>query len=291
MIPKQFNYVAPQTLDEAVELLNNNAGSLPLAGGHSLLPEMKRRRVEPTLLVDLRKISELQGVRHRDGKGGFSIGAMTTFAALAADRNIQEHYLALAEALRILGDPQLRNRGTIGGNLAAADPTADLPAVMLAFDATINLVDSTGPRAIPVNEYLSRPGSRAARTDEILTSIDLPAASAATGSAYEKLKHNASYAAISGVAVRIVRASDGTASQCRVAVTGATEYPVRLTAVEAALENRRATAEHIADAASLASQGASFRSDLIGSAEYRAHLTRVLAERALKRAVEQAGLH
>jgi aerobic carbon-monoxide dehydrogenase medium subunit len=287
MIPAQFEYAAPRSIEEAVGLLTRTDGAQVLAGGHTLMPLLKLRRSTPALLVDLRRIAELRGIRHRDGKGGYHLGAMTTFAEVAANRDIAGHYHALLDAVRLIGDPQVRNRGTIGGNLASGDPGADLPAVALALEMIVNIAGANGTRAIPASEYLSQ--APAARSGEILTGLDLPAVTGATGSAYEKLKQSSNYAAISGVAVRVVRSMEGTISQCRVAVTGATDTPTRLSGVEQALEGRRPTADHIAEAIREAGGSAQYRTDRTASAEYRAHLTGVLAERAIQRAVERAG--
>lgn len=289
MIPTQFDYAVPDTLEAAITLLNDNPGARILAGGHSLLTEMKLRHTSPPLLVDLRKIRSLRGVHPRSGNGSLRLGAMTPYAEIVAVRDVREHYPALVEALNNIGDAQVRNRGTIGGNLAYNDPAADLPAVALALEATINTVGPKGARTIPAEVFIVGPFETDLEPGDIITWVDLPPSTAGTGSAYEKFKNPANSYAICGIAAKVMVAADGIRG-CRVAVTGATEHATRLREVEAALEGKKPTAQDIAAAAERAGQGVSFVSDLYASAAYRAHLTRVLTERALTRAVARAGV-
>jgi len=290
MIPVRFDYVAPDSLQEAVQLLSQNVGASILAGGHSLMPDMKLRRMAPSLLVDLRKLQALRGIGGRESAGALRIGAMTTCAEIAASEEVRKNYHALAEAALSIGDPQVRNCSTIGGNLAYNDPAADLPAVALAFEATINTVGPDGTRAILANELIIGPFKTRLAPSEIITSVDFPAHVAGAGSAYEKFKHPASGYAICGIAAMVVPVANGTVGKCRVAVTGAASRATRLRAVETALEGHEPSVGNIAAAAGrVLDEELSFATDLFASAEYRAHLTQVLIERALTRAVERAG--
>src|SRR5215470_15094981 len=228
MIPAQFDYAAPATLSEALAALSKNSEAKALAGGHSLLPMMKLRLATPTMLVDLRNVAELRGVSANGG--GWRIGAMTTHDQIANNASLKG-YQALIDATSIIGDAQVRNRGTIGGSLAHADPSADLPAVALALEMTINTIGSGGARAIPIDGYFTGMFETGLREGEIITSVDLPAQAAGTASAYAKLANPASGYAMVGVAARVTL-SGGTAHNVRVALTGAVDHAVRLSAVE-----------------------------------------------------------
>jgi carbon-monoxide dehydrogenase medium subunit len=292
MIPVQFDYAAPESLETAVKLLKENEGAQILGGGHSLIAEMTRGGASPSLLVDLRKITALEGISLKDD-GGLQIGAMTTYSSTAEALKVKENYYALAEAASSIGDAQIRNWGTIGDIFAYRDMACDLLAVALALEATFNIIGSGGTRAIPADEFIIALKSRL-EPDELVTSIDFPPYVAGTGSAYHKFKHPASRYTICGIAALVGQASNGTVGKCRVAVTGATAYAIRLPQVEAALSGKAPTAENIAAVAQLATEAASEEltsSDLYASAEYRVHLRGVLTERALTRAIERAGFH
>jgi len=287
MIPVQFDYIAPERLADAVQLLKVRAGASALAGGHNLLLDLKRRRVAPTLLVDLRKIPELREFR-RGEDGGLDIGAMMTYSELLASEAVRKDYPALVEGLASLGDAQVRNRATIGGSLAYNDPTADLPAVALALEAVIKTVGPKGEHTRPAEEFLSGAFKTTLEPGEIVAAVHIPAPVAGAGSAYEKFKCPATGAAICGVAAMVARCNGE--SVCRLALTGAAVHSARLHEVEAALAGLKLTAENIAAAAEQAGHEAiDFVSDFHASAEYRTHLTQVLAERALTRAAERAG--
>jgi carbon-monoxide dehydrogenase medium subunit len=288
MIPVQFDYVAPNNIEEAVAQLKHNENASILAGGLSLLTAMKLRRIAPTMLVDLRKISDLSGINHREAGGSLQIGAMTTYAEIAATEDVKEHYHALADAIDSIGDPQVRNRGTIGGSLSYNNPAADLTAVALVLEATINTIGPDGTRAIPVDEFIVGAFKTSLKPAEIITSVDFPTYVAGTGIAYEKFKNPASGFAICGVAAMIEKAPDGTVGKCRVAVTGATDYALRLRKVEAAMEGKELTQENLAAEGRVTNEGLTFLSDFAASAEYRAHLTEVLVERTISCAATRA---
>jgi carbon-monoxide dehydrogenase medium subunit len=289
MIPVQFDYIAPENLADAVKLLAARDGALALAGGHSVLLDLKRRRLTPTLLVDLRNIPELRGIRPAQG-GGLDIGAMTTYAELLAWDEVRQNYHCLAEAIAGLGDAQVRHRATLGGSLARNDPTADLPAVALALQAQIKTISPSGRRALAAEAFLAGPGPTPLKRGEIITTIHLPATVPSQGTAYEKFPCPATGSAICGVAATVTRGKDDGDTVYRLFVVGATEHAVRLRKVEAALLGQRPTASSIASAAAqVVNEALPYVSDFHASPEYRAHLTRVLAERALSRAANRAG--
>ena len=285
---KEFGYSAPHSLDEAVTLLANNAGARVLAGGQSLLVEPNRSRLATSLLVDLRKIEGLGSVE-RQQDGSVKIGSMTTLTAIARNGLIRETYPALAEAAQMTGDAQERNRATVGGNLADADPAADLPALMLALDAQVQVVGPKGSRTIPADGLITGANKTALRADDVITAVTLPAAAGGTGTAYERSTHPATLHALCGVAASVTLAGDGSVSGCRVAITGAADHAARLHSVESALTGKLPSPAALAAAASHAGDGLTFRTDLFASADYRAHLAGVLTERALAQAIGRAG--
>jgi len=283
---KLAGYHAPQNLNEAITLLADNAVARPLAGGNSLLVEPSRSRIGDAELVDLRRIAELSGIQSRDG--GVWIGATTPLVRIADDATVQVRFLALAEAVRSIGDAQVRNRATVGGNLADQDPEADLPAAVLALAAQIEVRGPGGSRTIAADDLNGGPARTSLARGELITGVLLPAPAARSGSAYEKIKHPATLYAICGVAASVTLTASGSVSSCRVAVTGATESATRLPAVEAALVGQRPDPDALGAALGQDAQSLIFRGDRFASAEYRRHLTRVLVQRAVTRAVERA---
>lgn len=292
MIPFNFDYRVPDSLEEAVRLLENDKTARILAGGLSILTAMKFHRVTPSVLVDLRKIKSLRGIGRQKTGGALRIGAMTPYVEIAASGAVKERYQALAEALNGIGDPQVRNRGTIGGSLSYNEPAADLSAVALALEAVILTLNPDGNRTIPVNEFIAGAFKTSLRPAEIVTSVEFPEYLPGTGSAYEKLRDSASGFAICGVAAMVQIGPDSTVNKCRVAVTGAADHASRLNKVESALETKKSTSENLAQAAeSIAEERLKFRSDHAASGEYRAHLVEVITVRALTSAVQRAGVH
>ena len=286
MIPASFAYAAPTTLKEAIALLaKHGEEAKALAGGHSLLPMMKLRLAQPALLVDLGKIPGLDAIE-TDG-GSLRIGAMATHTAVALSELLAARCPLLPEAARQIGDAQVRNRGTIGGSLAHADPAADYPAVVLALDATVTARGSKGEREVPAGELFTGLLTTSLQPDEIITEIRVPALAAGTGSAYVKFPNPASHYAVVGIAA-VLRVEGGTIAEARVGVTGAADTAYRAAATEAKLQGAPATEESCREAAVLAAEGAEMLSDLAASEEYRAHLTRVYAARALRQALERA---
>jgi len=286
MIPARFDYAAPESLPEAIAILQKQPAGKVLAGGHDLLTEMKLRRASPPMLVDLRKISSLRGIQVLSS--GLRIGSMSTCTELAGNAVIVKTYQALAEAADSIGDAQVRNACTIGGNLASADPAGDLAAAVLVLDGVIQVSGPDGARAIPADQFFLGAFTTSLNSAEIITSIDLPSTLSGSGSAYAKIKNPANNYPICGVAASVVVGRDGTIDLCQVAVTGVTAHPRRLHAVESALKGKTPSLDNIRGACVRSADGLTLISNLYASGEYRGHLTAVLAEESLSRAVNRA---
>jgi carbon-monoxide dehydrogenase medium subunit len=283
--PAEFTYHRPTTVGEAVALLSELEESRPLAGGHSLLPAMKLRFSVPEALVDLGRIPELQSIAP-DG-GGIRIGATATHASIASSRLVQDGAAALAEAAAVIGDRQVRNRGTIGGSLAHSDPGADYPTVVTALGATITGVGTGGPREIAAADLFTGLFATALEPGELITSVLVPAAGAGTGSAYVKHKHPASGYAVVGAAA-VVTVDGGSCTRARLVVGGVTGVPVGIPTD--GLVGTSGSADAIGAAATAVPGAlANVLGDTYASAEYRTHLATVLAKRALATAFERAG--
>ncbi len=280
MYPSQFEYHKPSSLQEAIALLASDPESKILAGGHSLIPAMKLRLATPGSIVDISGIDGLKGI---SVNGGATIGAMTTYRELLDNADLKGPFPVIAETANVVGDPAVRNRGTLGGSMAHSDPSADYTAVLLALGASVTVVGGNGERTIALDDLFVDLFTTSLEADEILTSITIPASAAGLGQAYEKHAHPASGYAVVGVAA-VVTVSGGTITAARVAVTGAIAKATRATATEAALIGKAATAENIAAAAALAADGLDLNGDTYASADYRGHLVKVLAKRAITRA-------
>jgi carbon-monoxide dehydrogenase medium subunit len=286
MYPAQFDYVAPTSLDEAIKLLAESGGDAKIiAGGHSLLPAMKLRLAQPAKLIDLRKVPGLNEIKV--DANGTTIGAMVTHADVARSAEIQRALPALAEAASVVGDLQVRNRGTLGGSLAHADPAGDPPAAFLALDGSIVAKGPNGERTIPGTEFFIDILTTALAEDEIVTAVTFPVLAPGTGTAYAKFDHPASHYALTGVAAAVKLDGSGNVETVRVGVTGVGPKAYRATAVEEALVGKGADA--VADAASHAADGIDCNDDIHASAEYRAHLAVVFTRRALQTAFSRAG--
>jgi carbon-monoxide dehydrogenase medium subunit len=280
MIPAEFDYVAPDTLDDAIAALNGGGEDAKLlAGGHSLLPLMKLRLAAPTLLVDLRKVPGLDGVNRENG--GWRIGAMTRHAELERTPDLG----VLAAAAGTIADPQVRNRGTIAGSLAHGDPASDLPAVMLIAEGSVTVRGSGGERSIAAADLFQDYLETSVGADEVITSVSVPAFDG-WGFGYEKFNRRSEDWAMVAVAA-IVKRVDNVIEDVRVGLTNMGSVPLRASAVEEALHGQPATAEAVAAAAEQAAEGTDPPADLNASADYKRHLARVLTRRAL---AEAAGL-
>lgn len=286
MIRANFDYAAPTSVEDAVAMLGGGTEGRVLAGGQSLLTDLKLGRVRPELVVDLRRVPGLQDIESTGGN--LRLGAMITIDALADTGALASGPEALVDVVSVFADPQVRNRATLGGALANATPGADLPAVALACGATVDLVGPDGARTAPVEESFWEPPPAGPGPAEIIVAATFPIAEAGTGSAYAKVAHPGSGYAVCGVAALVALGPDGTVSRCRVAAAGAGPGAVRLPAVEAALTGTAPGAEDLAAAANVSDPGITLLSDAAAPAEYRAHLITVLAARALHGAAERA---
>jgi len=285
VITGKFDYVAAGTIDEAVDLLRRHGdGAKLLAGGHSLIPLMKLRLAQPEVLIDIARVPGLGEIR---SNGALSLGATCTYRQIAESPIVREAAPLLGQAAGGIGDPLVRNRGTIGGNLAHADPASDLPAVALALDAELVARGPGGERSIAAGQFFTGMLTTALGPDELLTEIRIRPLGRGTGSAYRKFDQPASRYAIVGVAA-VVRLENGRIAEAALGLTGAGERAVRLSQAEGALRGQPASDEAVARAADVATEGIAFLSDVHASADYRRHLTRVYARRALSAAIEAA---
>jgi len=285
MYPAQFDYVAPTSLDEAIKLLAESGGDAKiLAGGHSLLPAMKLRLAQPAKIIDLRKVPGLNEIKV--DANGTTIGSMVTHADVARSPEIQRALPSLAEAAAQVGDLQVRNRGTLGGSLAHADPAGDPPAPFLALDGSIIVKGPNGERTIVGTEFFIDILTTALAEDEIVTGVSFPTLAPGTGTAYVKFEHPASHYALTGVAAAVKLDGSGNVETVKVGVTGVGPKPYRATGVEEALVGKGVAA--IADAAAHAADGIDCNDDIHASAEYRAHLAVVFTRRALQAAFDRA---
>ena len=284
MIPAQFDYIAPATLDEALALLSQHGDDAKvLAGGHSLIPAMKLRLAQPQLLIDIGRINGLSYIREEGGQ--IRIGAMTTHYQIESSSRLREICPMLPEAAGKIGDVQVRNKGTIGGSLAHSDPAADWPAVALALDVDLLAVNSNGERTIRAVDFFVDLFTTALEPGEILSEIRIAARKAGTGQAYLKAPQPASGFAVVGVAVNLTRDAAGKCESIAVGVTGVASKAYRAVAVESALTGGALDEATIAAAASHATAGVENNGDLFASAEYRKHLAAVYTRRAIGNAV------
>jgi carbon-monoxide dehydrogenase medium subunit len=286
MYSSTTDYYRATSVNDAVKALEKNKGAKLLAGGHSLIPSMKLRVANPPMLVDIGHIKSLSGIKA--GKKEVKIGALTTHATVAASAELQAACPILAEAAALIADPQVRNRGTIGGSLANADPASDYPTLITALDATLIATGPKGEREIEARKFFKDLFTTVLKRDELLTSITVPAYGnmPGMGGAYLKHRHPASSYAVVGVAA-LVGLEDGKVSRAVVVVGGATSNPVHAKAVESALKGMKPTEENIAAAADQMDIEATL-GDSYASADYRAHLAKVMAKRALLLAAERA---
>lgn len=281
MIPSQFDYVAPTSVDEVVAALAEHGDDAKvLAGGHSLLPLMRLRFAVPSLVVDIGRVEELRGVR--DGGDHLVIGAGTTHHEIVHDPLVREHCGLLAEATATVGDPQVRHRGTIGGATAHGDSAGDLPAVVSALEATFVAHGPGGRREIAAADFFEGYLETALAADEVLVEVRVPKCDG-WGFAYEKFSRVAQAWAIVGVAA-LVRSQDGSVAQARIGLTNMGSRPVRATAAEEALTGADRDDAAIRAACQHAADGTSPPADLSAQPDYRQHLARVLSARAVSRA-------
>ncbi len=277
MIPAPFDYEVAESVEHAVELLGEREDTKLLAGGHSLIPLLRLRFVRPAVLVDLGRLDALRYVR--DAGEGLAIGALTRHHDLQHDPLLQEHCPVVSHTAGLIGDPQVRHRGTIGGSISHGDPASDLPAVLLALDAEFVMNGPDGERTVPAAEFFRGVFETALGPQDVLTEIRVPKLGSA-GWSYLKFTRRAQDWATVGVAA-VVRRSNGTIEQAAIALTNMGPMPVRARTAEATLRS----ADDIAAAAEAVAGESDPPSDVSGSAEYRRHLATVLARRALGEAV------
>jgi len=283
MIPTQFDYVRATTLDDAVAKLGAAGGKGKLiAGGHSLVPLMKLRLSEPGVLIDIARIPGLSGIQEKGA--AIEIGANTTHHDVATSAVLRRVCPVVAEAAAEIGDPQVRNRGTLGGSLAHADPAADYPAVMLALDASIRVAGPGGARTITASDFFQGMFTVDLKADEIIVGVQFAPAKSA---AYAKLRQRASHFAIVGVAAAL-DVKGGTIQSARIGLTGASSHAVRLREVEAALKGKPVSAAAIEAAAKLGTSVKDMNSDIHASADYRRAMIAVFTARALTQAAARA---
>jgi len=286
VIPASFDYHAPATLEEAIQLLAQHGDAAKvLAGGHSLVPAMKFRLAQPEVLVDLNRLDGLRYIREEGNE--LAIGAMTPEAWIDESEIVRRGYALLADTARVIADPLVRNRGTIGGNLAHADPANDHPATMLAYGATLVAQGPSGRRTIPVDTFFVGLFETALKPGEILAEVRIPKPGAGSGGAYEKMERKVGDYATSAVAVQLTMNGDTIAS-ARVALTNVNAVPMRATKAEAALAGQRVTDASLEAAGAAAAAQCEPSADLRGSVEYKRDVTRVLTKRAIRRAVARA---
>jgi len=285
MYPANFDYYRATTVAEAVNLLNEHEDAKLLAGGHSLIPTMKLRLAEPSALIDIGRIDTLTGVTQSNGT--VRIGALTTHHEIATSAVVQASCSALAEAASQVGDPAVRHKGTLGGNLAHADPASDPPAAVLALGGTIVLTGPNGERQVSANDFFVDLLETALQEDEILTAVELPALNGKSGSAYLKVAHPASGYAICGAVAIITLADDGICQRASLCFNGVTATPHQASAVTDKLVGQTLNEAIITEALATLSMDEPM-GDVQASGAYRVQLAKVYGKRALLLALERA---
>jgi carbon-monoxide dehydrogenase medium subunit len=287
MFPANFGYVAAGSVEEALQLMakHGEEGKL-LAGGHSLIPAMKLRLQSPQTLIDLGAVPGLRGVRV-DGNN-LIIGALTVHTDVASSELVRKHVPGLSDAASAIGDMQVRNRGTIGGSVAHADPAADLPVILTALNAAFIVQSLSGNRAIAVDDFFTDFYTTAINANEILTEIHVPIPPAGSGSAYAKLPHPASGYVVVSAGALITRQASGSCTAARIAIGGLGSGPCRAVATEIELQGKPLTPQVIAAAAAKAAEETDPVEDSYASVEYKLHVATVYARRAIEEAVRRA---
>jgi len=281
MSSRSFDYAAPKSVADAVALLGQTPDTLPLAGGHELLTQLRLRQIPASRLVDLRNIPALRSID--SNAAGTMIGAMARLAEIAANAKLQGSTGALVDAIASVGDVQTRNMATIGGSLASADGANDVVAALLVLEAQVEVSGPRGMRLVTVPDLIAGGGAALRAANELIVGVQVPEVPTGVASAYAKFKNPANSYPICGVAVAVGHNTNGNIGQIRIAVTGATKAAKRLTSAEAALAGKA-----IADIKSLATgllSPAEAVTDMFASADYRAHLVDVLAAEAIAAAV------
>jgi len=287
MIPAEFEYLVPSSVEEAVSMLADHGEEAKLlAGGHSLIPIMKFRLARPRYLIDIGRLPDLSYIREADGV--VAVGALTTHHQLESSDLLKSKLPLLPETASVIADVQVRNRGTIGGSLVHGDPAADLPATALTLEAEFRVIGPSGVRSIKVDEFFLGLFETAVGADEILTEVRFPVAGPRTGGAYLKVPNKASHYAIVGVSAVVAVDQDLTCQQARIGLTGLAFKPKRANGMEEALIGKRLDERTISEAAEGVAAGVEAVDDIHASGEYRIHLSRVSARRAVNLASTRA---
>ena len=287
MISAQFDYVRPNSLDEALTLLAQNEDAKILARGHSLIPAMKLRLAMPPLLVDIARIKELSYIREEEGQ--IRVGAMTSHYQIESSDLLKEICPLLPECAGHIGDVQVRNKGTIGGSVAHSDPAGDWPAAVIALNAEIVLASKNGDRTVKADDFFVDLLTTALAPGEILREIRIKKPGLRTGQAYAKMHHPASGFAVVGVAANLTIGDDGSCQNASIGITGVSAKAYRAVRVQAALSGAALDEQAIAGAAAHATAGVDVNGDLFASVDYRRHLAEVFTRRALKLAASRVG--
>lgn len=286
MIPGEFDYYAPSTLQEAIALLEQYGGDAKvLAGGQSLIPAMRFRLSLPEILIDINRIEGLEYLR--ESNGHLAIGATAREYMLEESELVSQNYSMLADAARVVADPIVRNRSTVGGNIAHADPANDHPAVLLAYDAQVVAQGPNGVRTIPIDDFFVDLFENALEANEILTEIRIPTPPKNSGGSYVKLERKVGDYAISAVAAQLTMDGD-TCTGARIGLTNVSFVPMRAKNAEQAIIGQAITEDVLEKAGQAAAAECDPSADLRGSVEYKRDLTRVLTKRAIRQAVERA---
>jgi carbon-monoxide dehydrogenase medium subunit len=287
MIAQSFQYESPQTLQEAIELLHKYGDEAKiLSGGHSLIPMMKLRFATPEAVIDINGIPGLSYIKEEDDM--LKIGGLTREADLEHSALLARHFPIFGDVTKLIADPQVRNMGTIGGNLAHGDAANDHPAVMLALRASVVATGAEGEREIPIDEFFYGFYMTALQHGEILTEIRIPMPPAGTGSAYHKVERKVGDYATTGVAVQLTIDGNGIVTQAGIGLTNVNPVPLRAERSEQAIIGKPISEETLKLAAQYASEDCSPSSDLRGTEEYKRHVTGVVVKRMILKAAERA---
>ncbi|MBX6394747.1 MAG: xanthine dehydrogenase family protein subunit M [Alicyclobacillaceae bacterium] len=286
MFPNAFKYEAPESVDEAIRLMTEYGyDSKLLAGGQSLLPMMKLRIAAPAVLIDMNGIDDLKGWRQVDGK--LQIGAMTRHAELEHAKELRDRFPLLSRTARWIADPLIRNRGTIGGSLAHADPASDWGTAMIALGAEVEVRGPEGSRLIPIDEFFVDTFATSLEENELVVAVHVPAPTGPVGARYMKLERKAGDFAIAGLAVQVELGNDGLVSKAGIGICACGPIPLRASKAEAALIGQPLTEDTIQAASRLVPEDSEPTDDLRGSADYKRDLLRVFAARALREIAQE----
>lgn len=287
MIPQSFQYESPATLADAISLLHQYGDEAKvLSGGHSLIPMMKLRLATPEYLIDINGIPGLSDIKK--DKGMIRIGSLAREADLEHSELLAKHFPIFRDVTKLIADPQVRNMGTVGGNLAHGDAANDHPAVMLALRATVAITGAEGEREVPIDEFFFGFYMTAVQQGEILTEIRIPVPPAGTGSAYHKLERKVGDYATAGVAVQLTLGDGGVVTAAGIGLTNVNPVPLRAARSEEALVGKKLSDETIAQAAAFAAEDCNPAADLRGDEEYKRHVVGVLVKRMIRKAAERA---